>query len=302
MSLKIRHLEVFNAVYETGSVSHAAQRLHLTQPAVSIALGNLEETLGFRLFHRNRGFFAPTGEAVQLRGDVAQGLMSLARIERRADQIRQGWAGGVSIATNGALAVNFLPRAIADFQAAYPGTHVELRVHSSRQIADWVGAGQIGIGLIDAPVPVAGLTAEIFDMECVCIMRGDDPLATRATITPTDLAERAMIGVNGDHPVDRQLKRLMSEAGAPPRYASFSYYYAIARGIVAAGGGIAIVDPLNGKADLHDGVIWRPFAPRIVHETAMIASDDHAPGHRSAEMQDLIRRTMQCHVLSASRP
>ncbi len=94
MSLKIRHLEVFNALFEAGSVSQAAQRLNLTQPAVSIALSNLEEELGFRLFHRNRGFFAPTGEAAQLRGEITLGLMALARVDRRADEIRQGWAGG----------------------------------------------------------------------------------------------------------------------------------------------------------------------------------------------------------------
>ncbi|WP_324755381.1 LysR family transcriptional regulator [Roseovarius sp. Pro17] len=290
MSLKIRHLEVFNALYDAGSVSNAAQRLNLTQPAVSIALGNLEEELGFRLFHRNRGFFAPTGEAVQLRGEITQGLMALARVDQRADEIRQGWAGGLSIATNGALAMNFLPRIIAMFQADYPGTHIELRVHSSRQIADWAASGQIDIGLIDTPVPVAGLESEVFAMECVCIMRADDPLAAQHRITPACLAGRGLIGVNGDHVVDRQLKRLAAEAEVTLRYRAFSYYYAIARSMVAAGGGLSIIDPINGTADLDDGVVWRPFAPQVQHETAMITSRDHPPGQSLTAMQDYIRR------------
>ncbi|PVA09101.1 LysR family transcriptional regulator [Pelagivirga sediminicola] len=292
MSLKIRHLEVFNALYEAGSVSQAALRLNLTQPAVSIALSNLEDQLGYRLFHRNRGFFAPTAEAAQLRGEITQGLMALARIDRRADEIRQGWAGGVSIATNGVMAMNLLPRAIAAFQTDHPGTHIEMRVHSSRQIADWTASGQIDIGLIDAPVPAAGLTGETFAMECVCIMPQDDPLAAHEAITPANLAGRAIVGVNGDHVVDRQLKQLMFDAGMPLGYTSFSYYFAIARNMVAAGSGLSIIDPINGKADLHDGVIWRPFAPRIVHETVMIASRDHAPGQGRAEMQDHIRRAV----------
>ncbi len=168
MPLKLRHLEVFNAVFEAGSVSNAALRLNLTQPAVSIALGNLEEELGFRLFHRKRGFFAPTGEALQLRGEITQGLMALARVEQRADEVRRGWARGLSIATNGALSMNFLPRQITEFQTLHPGTHIELRVHSSRQIADWTASGQIDIGLIDTPVPVAGLKADIFSMFLQC--------------------------------------------------------------------------------------------------------------------------------------
>ncbi len=297
MSLKIRHLEVFNALFEAGSVSNAAQRLHLTQPAVSIALGNLEEELGFRLFHRNRGFFAPTGEALQLRGEISQGLMALARVEQRADEIRQGWAGGLSIATNGALAMNFLPRLIADFQAEHPGTHIELRVHSSRQIADWTASGQIDIGLIDTPVPVAGLEAELFAMECLCVMQADDPLAAQDAITPACLAGRGMIGVNGDHVTDRQLKRMMLEAGMPLRYRAFSYFYAIARGMVAAGGGLAIIDPINARADLHDGVVCRAFAPQVRHETAMITSRDHPPAHAGAKMQDFIRRHLAPYTL-----
>jgi len=297
MSLKIRHLEVFNALFEAGSVSNAAQRLNLSQPAVSIALGNLEAELGFRLFHRNRGFFAPTGEALQLRGEISQGLMALARVEQRADEMRQGWAGGLSIATNGALSMNFLPRLIADFQAAHPAIHIELRVHSSRQIADWTASGQIDIGLIDTPVPVAGLGSRIFAMECLCIMGAGDPLAAQKVITPECLASRGMIGVNGDHMTDRQLKHLMLDAGMPLRYRAFSYYYAIARNMVAAGGGLAIIDPINARADLKDGVIWRPFAPRVRHETAMITSRDHPPGQGGAALQAFIAERLAPYTL-----
>ncbi len=297
MPLKIRHLEVFNALFEAGSVSNAAQRLNLTQPAVSIALGNLEEELGFRLFHRSRGFFAPTGEAMQLRDEISQGLMALARVEQRADDIRQGWAGGLSIATNGALAMNFLPALIADFQAGHPGTHVALRVHSSRQIADWTASGQVDIGLIDTPVPVGGLQAEVFGMECVCIMQNSDRLTAEKVISPAHLAGRGMIGVNGDHVTDRQLKRLMVEAGMPLRYRAFSYYYAIARGMVAAGGGLAIIDPINAHAALRDGVVWRPFAPLIRHETAMITSRDHPPAQGGVLMQEFLRQRIAPYCL-----
>ena len=292
MSLKLRHLEVFNAVFETGSISNAALRLNLTQPAVSIALGNLEEELGFRLFHRKRGFFAPTGEALQLRGEVTQGLMALGRIEKRADEIRRGSARGLSLATNGALSMNFLPRVITEFQALHPGTPIELRVHSSRQIADWTASGQIDIGLIDSPVPVAGLKASVFAMECVCIMRQDDDLASRDVITPACLADREMIGINGDHALDRQLNQMMFEVGLPLHFRAFSYYYAIARNMVATGGGLAIIDPINAKADLGDGVIWRPFAPLILHETVMISSRDHPAAEIREQMQDFVQQSI----------
>ena len=289
MRVKIRHLEVFNALFDAGSVSRAAQRLNLTQPAVSIALSNLEAELGFRLFHRDRGFFAPTSEALLLHAEVSQGLTALARIEQRADEIRSGVTGGISIATNGAMSVNFLPRLIAGFQRDHPDTHVELRVHSSRQIASWVSSRQIDIGLIDAPVPVAGLNAELFQMECVCIMSQTDPLAAQKVITPKSLRGRSVIAITGDHSVDRQLERLMSEADTRLNHNASSYFYAIARNMVAAGDSVSIIDPINGKVALADGVIWRPFAPRIIHELAMITPKDQPLGNSAAKIHERIR-------------
>ena len=214
MRLKLRYLEVFNALIEAGSVSRAATRLNLSQPAVSIALGKLEAELGFRLFHRDRGFFAPTSEAQLLHQEVQMGLAALNRVTQRASEIRSGATGAVTIATNGAMSYNFLPRLIAEFQRDYPETYVELRVHSSRRIADWVASRQIDIGLIDMPVPVAGLQSQEFALDCVCIMRADDPLAALDRVGPRDLAGRPVIGVTGDHSVDRQLEALMAQAGA----------------------------------------------------------------------------------------
>ncbi len=293
MRVKLRQLEVFNALIEAGSVSRAALRLNLSQPAVSIALANLEEDLGYRLFHRDRGFFAPTNEAMLLHEEVRQGLDAMARIEQRSDEIRTGKSGGIIIGTNGAMSLNFLPQVIAEFQLSFPGTFIDLRVRSSRQVASWVSSRQVDIGLIDAPVPVAGLNAELFLMECVCILRESDPLASETVITPAHLADRPVIAVTGDHVVDRQLTQIMAQADARLNHNASSYFYAIARQLVAAGAGLAIVDPANGKAPLNDGVIWRPFSPAIQHELVMITSRDHPLGLAAERMLAQIREGLE---------
>ena len=90
MQIKQRHLEVFDAIIAAGSISRAASQLNLSQPAVSIALANLEESIGFKLFQRDRGFFAPTREALLLQDDMAQGLLALSRVSQRKSEIRAG--------------------------------------------------------------------------------------------------------------------------------------------------------------------------------------------------------------------
>ena len=293
MMLKMRHLQVFNALLDAGSVSRAAQRLNLTQPAVSIALSNFEAELGFRLFHRERGFFAPTNEAILLHDEVAQGLRAISQIEKRVQDILLGQTGGVSIATNGVLAVNFLPKLLAPFQRENPNIRVEIKVQSSRQIASWVASHHIDIGLIDPPVPVAGLDAEIFDFECVCVIHKDDPLATLGIISPQSLVGRSVINITGDHMIDRQLDALLAKTDTVIVRNTSAYYFAIARNMVAERNGVAILDPINGKIDLRDDVVWRPFAPRIENNLAVITAKGQPLGQAAVEILDRIRAALR---------
>jgi len=293
MQIKQRHLEVFEAIMAVGSISRAADQLNLSQPAVSIALANLEDSVGFKLFQRDRGFFAPTREALLLQGEMAQGLVALSRVAQRVAEIRAGSTGSVRIATNGAMAIHFLPPLIAAYQRTHSDVHIEILVRSSRQVADWVSSRQIDVGLIDTPVPVAGLNARLFNLECVCIMHETDALAAKDQIRPEDLAGRSVVAITGQHMVDRQLETLLATAGVTVERHLSSYFFAIARNIIAAGTAIAIIDPTNGKAHLNDGVTWRPFVPRIDHELAIITPTDQPFGQAAAGLYALITRSLE---------
>ena len=299
MQIKQRHLEVFDAIISAGSISRAAAQLNLSQPAVSIALANLEELIGFKLFQRDRGFFAPTREALLLQDEMTQGLLALSRVSQRVSEIRAGSAGSIRIATNGAMAINFLPPLIAAYQRDHHDVRIDILVRSSRQVAQWVSSRQIDIGLIDTPVPVAGLNAMLFNLECVCVMHQDDPLAAKDLIGPKDLADRSVVAITGQHMVDRQLDNLLADAGVTIERHLSSYFFAIARNIIASGNALAIIDPTNGKANLNDGVIWRKFAPRIDHELAIITPSDQPLGQVATNLYELITTSLQDMTISS---
>ena len=124
-------------------------------------------------------------------------------------------------------------------------------------------------------------------------MNRDDPLCQRSVITPDDLANRPLVAVTGDHSVDRQLEAIMAEAGATLRYNASSYFYAIARNMVAAGDYISVIDPVNGKAAVNDGVVWRPLAPKITHELAMVTSRGHPLGIAATKFKKRISEKLQ---------
>ena len=69
--MRLRHIEVFHAIYSTGSVTRAAQLLNVSQPSVSKVLAHAEQQLGYPLFDRIRGKLVPTPEADRLFAHVS---------------------------------------------------------------------------------------------------------------------------------------------------------------------------------------------------------------------------------------
>ena len=277
MHLKLRQLEVFKAVMETGTVSAAAARLHCTQPAVSVALSSFESQAGFALFDRSRGRFVPTAEADILYEEVARGLLAVERIGSTAREIREGGIGHLRVAADGAPSINFLPRVIAEFGRSHGGARIDLHTRSSKQILAWVAAHQIEIGIVEMPIHWPGIDYEPFSQACVCIMPDGHPLCAKDVVRAADLAPYPIISILENHPVNAQLEAAFADAGCTLDARIGGYYFATCRNLVAHGAGIAIVDAMNGDDALGGGVVSRPFQPVIRYEMALAQASGRAP-------------------------
>lgn len=293
MHLKLRHLAVFHAVMEEGSISRAATKMGLTQPAVSMALTKLEEILGYSLFNRSKGHLVPRPEAELLRPDAELAILAFERFASHAESIGKGAEGMVRIGAIGSTSVHFMPALISRFSETRAKVEVELQVRSSAQIAYLVGNGQIDVGLVEAPVSAQSVDAINIDIPCVCILREDDPLAAAKVVTPQMLAGRPFISVNENHPLDWQVRAAFIQSGALWKSQIRSYFFAVMRNLVATGAGVAVVDAINGCAEIEDGVIWRPFEPRILYQIALITRSDRAPTGPAREFMDLTRARLE---------
>lgn len=292
MHLKLRHLEVFHAVMEEGSVSKAADRLHLTQPAISIALSRLEDMLGFPLFHRSKGHFAPRPEAHLLHMDAELSILAVEQFSNRARLIKQGGTGLLRIGALGASAFGLVPQLVARFSADNPMVEIDVSVRSSHQISYLVSNGQCDIGLVEAPVAAPSLDVEQFSMPCVCIFPAGSSLEQKERVTPLDLAEHRLIGIQDSNQVDRQVRVVCAEAGVEINAPVHGFFFAVVRRMVAAGAGVAIVDALNGCLPLNDGVTWRPFTPEVQYNTALIVKAGAELSVPARAFIELIRQEM----------
>ncbi|MEM9043345.1 MAG: LysR family transcriptional regulator [Pseudomonadota bacterium] len=274
MNLKLRHLTVFHAVMEEGSVSKAADRLGLTQPAVSMALTTFEETLGYSLFNRSKGHFAPRPEAEQLYADAELSILAFERFAAQAEAIGKGALGLVRVGTIGSTAHNLMPDVISEFSTRREEVEVQVQVRSSASIAYLVANGQIDIGIVEAPVSTDTITSTRFSIPCVAILPADDPLLIEPVLKPKHLEGRRLISVYENHPLDRQMRAAFAREGVQWRSATRCYFFTIMRNLVARGSGVAVVDSLNGCPDLNDGVTWRPFRPKLSYDIAIITRAD----------------------------
>ena len=139
-NMNLRQLDAFRAVMMTGSVTNAADYLHLSQPAVSRLIGDLERSVGFSLFIRAKGSpLVPTPEAESLYSEVERTFAGMDALRRAADDIKSFRSGNLRIACLPALAMGFMPAVIEAFRAEHPTVTIQLQTRSSSTVRQWVG-------------------------------------------------------------------------------------------------------------------------------------------------------------------
>ncbi|MFJ2820093.1 LysR family transcriptional regulator [Streptomyces toxytricini] len=202
MDLELRHLKIIRAVADAGSLTRAATRLGLAQPALSTQLKRIERALGGPLFDRGRDGVRATalGELVLDRARVL--LPAVCELQEEATRFaRQGTAGHRIGGTHGPLLGGLVDR-LARQEPGVPVT--TYTAWSEREIAGSVADGRLDFALIgvcgESPPPEPGRLAwrEVARDPVYVMLAEDHPLARRAAIELTELAAEAWTDVPGD--------------------------------------------------------------------------------------------------------
>jgi len=136
MALNLRQIEVFRAVMTTGSISGAAQALHVSQPAVSRLLSYTESKIGFALFERIKGRLYATPEAKRLFREVENVYAGVQRVNELAHDLAERRRGFLHVMSSPSIGQRLVPQAIADFRAQHADVHVTLSFQNYGQMKD----------------------------------------------------------------------------------------------------------------------------------------------------------------------
>lgn len=270
MKMEFRLIEMFQEVMRRGSATEAARALGVTQPAVSAALARLEKQLGFALFVREGRHIVPTEEAKLFGAEATRAMSGFEGLGDVAASISAATRGSLTIATNPAPAISWLPPIIAEFQKARPDTRIRLVSRSSKEVRELASLDGFDVGLAEAPFIRQDNVARRFRLRMVAAVHAESALAEHAVITPKLLSGERLITVSGALWTDAAITRAFEAEEAEMHVVAECEYIATAMALVANGAGACLVDPVSAQATLDARLITRPFEPAVYYEVGLL--------------------------------
>ncbi len=279
--MNLWHLTAFREVMRTNSVTKAAQNLGRTQPAVSNCIASLEDDIGYRLFERRNGRLHPVPEAQYLLAEADDILGRVGSLERTMKGIDSAIPNQVRLACMPVLSEFFMPRLIARFVAKHPHTRFLSISASSPVVYEQVAAQQFDIGLAEMVSESDLVDTEPREVECVCALPKDDPLAGLDYVTPQDLDGRPCATFLENHFIARQLRDSFDAAGRTLNVQFHMQNGAAQYSLVASNVAFGVFSPLsawifqNTNAE-PDSIRFVPLRPAIQYRYAILT-----PAHKT---------------------
>ncbi|BCL76844.1 transcriptional regulator [Jeongeupia sp. HS-3] len=289
--MRLRHIEVFQAIRQSGSVSGAAQLLHVSQPAVTKVLQHAEQQLGFPLFLRVRGKLQATPEAIELEREIAKVSESLQSVRRLAQNLRRNPGRMLRVGATPALALSLLPQLMTSWLTRYPQSSCELSTHHTRELVQGLLMRELDVGLTLKQPDHPGLAVQTIATGTLVALAPAGYWPESAAGTPLaleELADAPLVGLSTDDPLSALLEHHLAVVEPPPRVRIAVQTYPLARALVEAGAGVAIVDPFTALGAQLGATMIRPLQPALPMTLYALTRADETPTHTLAALLDLV--------------
>jgi DNA-binding transcriptional LysR family regulator len=286
--MELRQLEHFLAVIEEGTFTRAAERLCLTQPAVSLSIKKLEDEVGSALFARDVHDLSLT-EAGRTLAEYARRMMRL-RDDATRDMARLGSmaAGSLTIAAHEAAAVYLLPVALRSYVKKFPDIKVGIYRSRLDEIPRQVMDRQVDVGFVkEAPSFHELQSVEVHSDEMVCIASPKHPLASRPRLSLKDVSGEQFILHHLCSATADRILRLFEQNSTRCRVVAELWSFENIKEFVRQEVGLAIVPGVTVREELRNGSLVRLELRELAmpRRTLMIYRD---AGYMSEAARELI--------------
>ncbi|KWV86362.1 LysR substrate-binding domain-containing protein [Pseudomonas fluorescens] len=276
--MRLRHIEVIQAILQTGHLGTAAEWLQLPVGEVDATLKDAEQQLGFMLFASVRGRLQPTRETLELQAQITALYEALEPLQRLASRLKHHHAPPLRALCTPPLANQLLPQSIAALRRRFQDMPCNL---SSQPVGEIINSlllheADVGLSLHDPEHP---------QIQSTVLAQGKlQLLAPHGWLKPKqkyialqELAGQSLIGLEGHDPLSRLLDAKLHALRPLPVAQTRVQTYPMMRGLVEAGEGLAIVDPFTALGARESGLDACPVSPPIVVSLYALTLKDAAP-------------------------
>jgi len=259
MNISLRQLRVFLAVARQRHFRRAAEHLHLSQPAVSRHVADLEGELGIRLFDRNTREVLPTEAGRYLESAIERVLDELEDVLEHVHSEGERRRGKIHIAAVPTLSASLMPACIADCARAYPELAIQLHDQAQTLVLDSVRGGEVDFGIAIEPPEAGDFDSEVIMRDPFCLACPlDHPLARHKTVPWKKLQGQALILLDYSSGSRRLIDQVLQKHGVDARVVQQTGHTHTAFRMVEAGLGITITPALSSPPPT---LAMRPLTP-----------------------------------------
>ncbi|MGR2736931.1 LysR family transcriptional regulator [Billgrantia sp. Q4P2] len=292
--MTVKQLRAFLAVAQTLSFTQACERLHLSQPALSLAIKGLEETLGGPLLIRSTRSVRLTPEGEVL---VPLAKRLLADWDNAEELLRQRFTlqlGRVALAAMPSIACNRLPRALRHFRERFPRVNVTVHDVINEQVIDMVRHQQVELGIAFEPETREGIDfLPLFDDTFVAVLPPDSPLIEAKSIDWKALLEHDFITLQRPSMVRILLEQALARQQTELPVAFESHQLATVGRMVASGLGVSAV-PTLCREQMHElGARCVPlFDPQIRRTVGVVLGAGQELSTAARALYEVLQTTL----------
>jgi LysR family transcriptional regulator for metE and metH len=215
--LEIRHFRLVRELAATGSATRAAERLHVTQSAVSHQLREIEARLGTPLFLRLGKRMRPTPAGERLLTSAAVVLGEVQRAEEDVRRFGQDGSGIIRVCAQCQTGYHWLPSLLRAFEARYPHVDVRIAVESTMNPLAALLDGKLDLAIVTQQVTDRRVRVRpLFTDSHAVIVAPSHPLATRAYVTPAELARETLALYSASAEDSLTIRHVLRPAGVKP--------------------------------------------------------------------------------------
>lgn len=262
--MDIHSLSAFIAVADCASFSRAAERLHLSQPAISKRIAALDEAIGNRLFDRIGRRIDLTDAGRTLLPHARRVLAEMEDGRRALSHLSGTVSGRLSIGTSHHIGLHRLPDVLRAYTQAHPDVDLDIHFMDSEDACEDVAQGRLELGIVTLPTlaPDALRMQVIWADPLAVVLSPNHPLATKPDTTLVDLAAHPAVLPDARTYTHRIVMRALGAHGVAPRIRLSTNYLETLKMLVAIGLGWSVLprsmlDPTIVALDLPELVLHR---------------------------------------------